>query len=103
MKQHSIEILSKMISFNTITPKDNGILDYLAGILSNIGFTCSVLEFGEGNAKVKNLYAKYGTKGRNFCFLGHVDVVPTGDLQNWNSDPFTAVIKDDVLYGRYGH
>ena len=53
-----------------------------------------------GTPDVKNLYARLGTGSPNFCFAGHTDVVPVGDLDAWTVDPFGAEIHDGVLYGR---
>ena len=53
-----------------------------------------------GMATVDNLYARFGTTGPNFCFAGHTDVVPPGDLGAWSVDPFAAEIRDGRLYGR---
>lgn len=69
--------------------------------LSALGFTCHRLHFREeGEAPVDNLYARFGTAAPNFCFAGHTDVVPPGDENQWRSPPFSAVIRDGVLYGR---
>jgi succinyl-diaminopimelate desuccinylase len=61
-----------------------------------IGFTVENLRFGP----VDNFWAKHGQGGPVFCFAGHTDVVPTGPLDEWQSDPFAPVIKDGILYGR---
>lgn len=90
-----LDLTKKLISFKTITPNDDGIVDFLIDYLQVHQFHCEKLIF----ADVTNLYAKYGNNnGPNFCFAGHTDVVPPGN--NWTSDPFTAVIKDKMLYGR---
>jgi succinyl-diaminopimelate desuccinylase len=49
---------------------------------------------------VDNLWARRGTTGPVVCFAGHTDVVPTGPLEQWTSDPFAPTIRDGVLYGR---
>lgn len=100
MKDRALQILSDMIKFNTITPLDNGIMDYLDSAFKSLGFDSKVREYGKDDYKVKNLYAKYVKDDDNLCFAGHVDVVPPGDLANWNSDPFVPTIKNDILYGR---
>ena len=62
-------------------------------------FECHLLEFGKD--KIKNLYASFkGGNGPNICFAGHTDVVPPGDLKQWNTNPFIPVVKNGNLYGR---
>ena len=90
------ELSSKLISFPSVTPLDVGIVDYLITILEPLGFNCHKLVFED----VTNLYARYGTHAPNFCFAGHTDVVPAGDIKAWNSDPFVAHIENNILYGR---
>ena len=95
----SIELSSKLIKFKSITPNSSGSLEYIQKILKKQKFECHFLEFG--NYKVKNLYAILkGGKGPTFCFAGHTDVVPPGDLTKWNSNPFEPQIKNGKLYGR---
>jgi succinyl-diaminopimelate desuccinylase len=66
-----------------------------------LGFTCQVQEFTEpGTAPILNLYARRGNNGRNFCFAGHTDVVPPGDLKSWSVDPFGGQVLEGALYGR---
>jgi succinyl-diaminopimelate desuccinylase len=69
--------------------------------LESLGFACHRLPFSQaGTADVDNLYARLGTEGPNFCFAGHTDVVPVGDLKGWTVDPFAADVIDGFLYGR---
>tara|TARA_A100001011_G_scaffold399837_1_gene510476 strand:- start:3772 stop:4911 length:1140 start_codon:yes stop_codon:yes gene_type:complete len=97
----ALEIITKLVSFKSVTPKDDGAIFFLAKTLREYGFTCKILEFGEKNNKVKNLYAYLkGGKGPNLCFAGHTDVVPPGDLAKWKTNPFKASIKNNTLYGR---
>ncbi|AHX04057.1 succinyl-diaminopimelate desuccinylase [Ehrlichia chaffeensis str. Heartland] len=94
-------ILSQeLISFPSITPTDNGAIDFLSNTLSQYGFTCNVLTFGNDEVQVCNLYAQLGNGHPNLCFAGHTDVVPTGDLEKWKFDPFSGHIEDNILYGR---
>ncbi|OAM05917.1 MAG: succinyl-diaminopimelate desuccinylase [Wolbachia endosymbiont of Dactylopius coccus] len=97
MKIDPVELTKKLISFKSITPKDDGAIEHIAAILKKSGFECEILEFGN---KVKNLYAKYINGVPNLCFAGHVDVVPPGELKDWISDPFKPEIRDGMLYGR---
>jgi succinyl-diaminopimelate desuccinylase len=97
-----IEISRKLIKFPSITPDNAGTIDFLANVLQDVGFICQKFIFDDPiyNAPVHNLYARLGNKGKNFCFAGHTDVVPVGDLTKWSADPFVATIKNDYLYGR---
>ncbi len=78
----------------SITPLEAGALDVAEAALTELGFRARRMKFGV----VDNLYARWGDAAPNFCFAGHVDVVPPGE--GWSSDPFAAEIRDDVLYGR---
>lgn len=93
-----IELLKKLISFRSVTPNDDGAIDYIASIFKNYGFTVHVKSFGPNN--IKNLYA-YSHKEAGFksiLFAGHIDVVEAGS--GWSSDPFTATVNDGKIYGR---
>ncbi|MBN34906.1 MAG: succinyl-diaminopimelate desuccinylase [Rhodospirillaceae bacterium] len=96
-----VELAAAMMRRPSVTPADAGALDVLQQALENLGFTCHRLPFAEvGTEEVDNLYARRGTTGRNFCFAGHTDVVPPGDVSAWSVDPFEAAQKDGVLIGR---
>lgn len=84
----------------SITPVDAGALDVLETKLTSLGFVCTRLPFGEGDERVDNLYARWGTSGRNFCFAGHTDVVPPGKREGWSHDPFDAQVDQGWLLGR---
>ncbi len=90
-----IELAKKLISFPSVTPDEAGCLDFIQALLMDAGFYVERLKFEE----VDNLYAKIG-EGKNFCFAGHIDVVPPGDEARWASPPFEPVVKDGILYGR---
>jgi len=100
----SVEFASRLIKRPSVTPADAGALDTLQRELEAMGFVCTRYAFGEGtqgpNARVDNLYARLGTKAPNFCFAGHTDVVPAGDTEKWNQDPFAGQVKDGELLGR---
>lgn len=98
---NAIEITSKLISFKSVTPEDDGAIDFLIKLLRSKGFKCKVLNFGTKKNKIKNFYASFrGGKGPNICFAGHTDVVPPGNNDLWNSDPFSPIIKNGKIYGR---
>ncbi len=100
-----VRLAQALIRRPSITPADAGALKILEDSLEKIGFVCQRLPFGEEgaqgpDARVENLYARFGTKTPNFCFAGHTDVVPPGPAEEWEHDPFSAKIQDGVLYGR---
>ena len=94
--------LSKdLIRFPSITPADAGTINFLARKLRSIGFKCKILQFKTKNSKpVKNLYAKLGKSRPNFCYAGHTDVVPPGNLNDWSVNPFKPAVKGNYLIGR---
>ncbi len=94
--QDVIELSKELIRFPSVTPEQAGCLDFIEELLSANGFSCERMKFGE----VDNLYAKYDNGGENFCFAGHIDVVPPGELARWTNSPFEPVIRDGNLYGR---
>jgi succinyl-diaminopimelate desuccinylase len=98
---NELQLAKELIRFPTITPIDAGIMKFLEKKLKTLGFETKILEFREKNNKpVKNLYARLGNKGPNFCYAGHLDVVPTGDLKNWTVNPFKPSVKKGYLIGR---
>ena len=98
---NELQLAKELIRFPTITPIDAGIMKFLEKKLKTLGFKTKILEFREKNNKpVKNLYARLGNKGLNFCYAGHLDVVPTGDLKNWTVNPFKPSVKKGYLIGR---
>lgn len=101
-----IDLTQALIRCPSVTPADAGALDVLQAALEGLGFVCRRLPFGgddgpdDENARVDNLYARLGTAQPNFCFAGHTDVVPPGDLGDWRIDPFAPEIRDGELIGR---
>ena len=96
-----LALAQELIRCASVTPADAGALGELQRALESLGFVCHRLPFSqEGTADVDNLYARLGSEGPNFCFAGHTDVVPTGDLKGWTVDPFKAEVIDGVLFGR---
>jgi len=100
-KINELQLAKELIRFPSITPIDAGIMSFLEKKLKRLGFKTKILEFKEKNTKpVKNLYARLGTKGPNFCYAGHLDVVPAGNLNYWTVNPFKALVKNGHLIGR---
>ena len=93
---NALELAQELIRRPSVTPADGGCQAFLAGRLSALGFRCEPMRFGE----VDNLWARRGTGKPLLCFAGHTDVVPTGPLAEWHSEPFTPAIRDGRLYGR---
>ena len=129
----TLRLAEELISRASITPKDEGCLDLIAGRLQALGFVCERLDSGPEHGRVSNLWAKkegklasnqslaqtfasldaitniattkivqpaVATRTKTLVFAGHTDVVPTGPLEKWHSDPFTPSHRDGVLYGR---
>ncbi|MDC0939917.1 succinyl-diaminopimelate desuccinylase [Candidatus Pelagibacter sp.] len=98
---NELQLAKELIKFPTVTPIDAGIMKFLEKKLKTLGFKTKILEFKEKNSKpVKNLYARLGNKGPNFCYAGHLDVVPAGNLKDWTVNPFNPSIKKGHLIGR---
>ena len=91
-----LDLAQQLIGRNSVTPVDAGCIDLLIARLEPLGFECEKISRGG----VDNLYARRGTASPVVCFAGHTDVVPTGPLDAWGSDPFTPTIRDGALYGR---
>ena len=90
----------ELIAQSSVTPLDGDCQQILARRLETIGFRIEHMAYGEGADRVQNLWARRGTSSPVLCFAGHTDVVPTGPLDQWHSDPFVPTIKDGKLYGR---
>lgn len=96
-----VELTRALIRRPSVTPQDEGALDVLRAAIEPLGFACHRLRFSaEGTPDIDNLYARFGSGGRHFCFAGHTDVVPPGDPKGWTVDPFKAEIIGDHVYGR---
>ena len=104
----TLHLAEQLISLPSITPEDAGCLDLLAARLAPLGFVCERLDSGPADFRVSNLWAKrpvVHTESslsaiKTVVFAGHTDVVPTGPLAQWSSDPFIPTHKDGKLYGR---
>ena len=92
----ALELTQQLIRRASVSPADGGCQELLADRLASAGFKIEKLPFGP----VENLWARRGNTGPLLCFAGHTDVVPTGPLEEWHSDPFTPTIRDGFLYGR---
>jgi succinyl-diaminopimelate desuccinylase len=92
----ALELTRALIACPSVTPADAGCQALMTERLAASGFRIETLQFGS----VTNLWARRGDAGPVLCFAGHTDVVPTGPLEEWRSDPFTPVVRDGVLYGR---
>jgi len=98
---NELQLAKELISYPSITPVDAGIMNFLSKKLKKIGFKCKILEFKSKNSNsVKNLYARLGNSKPNFCYAGHTDVVPPGNLKEWKINPFKPSIKGSYLIGR---
>jgi succinyl-diaminopimelate desuccinylase len=96
-----IELTRDLIRCPSVTPKDEGALGVLRRAVEPLGFACHPLRFAAaGTPDIDNLYARFGTRGRHFCFAGHTDVVPPGNPAGWTVDPFKGEIIDGHIYGR---
>jgi succinyl-diaminopimelate desuccinylase len=96
-----IALAQALIREESVTPDRGGALRLVADHLLALGFKVDVVRFAEGGSpEVPNLYARLGDKAPNFCFAGHTDVVPVGDVASWSTDPFAAEVREGRLYGR---
>ena len=92
----AIELTQNLLGRRSVTPADEGCQQLMGQRLTAAGFVVEHLPYGN----VHNLWARRGRAPPLFCFAGHTDVVPSGPLEEWHSDPFVPVIRDGVLYGR---
>ena len=96
-----LQLSKDLISFPSVTPIDAGAINYIAKKLKQLKFSCKILEFKDKkNPPIKNLYARLGNKQPNFCYAGHTDVVPPGNLNDWTVNPFKPIVKNKHLIGR---
>jgi succinyl-diaminopimelate desuccinylase len=91
-----LELTKDLVARRSVTPEDAGCQELIAARLAKAGFDIEQLPFGE----VKNLWASHGKGAPVLVFLGHTDVVPSGPVESWQSDPFVPTIRDGHLYGR---
>ena len=92
----AVTLLCDLIKCRSVTPDDAGCQAILAERLAALGFDCETMQFND----VTNLWARRGSEAPLLCFAGHTDVVPPGNLDDWNTDPFEPTFKDDLLFAR---
>src|SRR5579863_9928198 len=92
----TLELTENLLRRRSVTPADEGCQQLLTERLAAAGFHIERLPFGS----VHNFWARRGEAAPLLCFAGHTDVVPTGPLEEWRSDPFTPVVREGLLYGR---
>ncbi|MDP7603266.1 MAG: M20/M25/M40 family metallo-hydrolase, partial [Alphaproteobacteria bacterium] len=105
MKNHydidPVDLAARLVRCPSVTPDEGGALTLLQGALESLGFTCQRLSFSDQESpEVENLYARIGSGAPHFCFAGHTDVVPVGDLAAWSMDPFAGEVREGRLWGR---
>lgn len=101
MVNRTLHLTEQLISRRSVTPEDAQCQDILAERLAPLGFRCETIASGPDGFRVTNLWAKRpGSSARTLVFAGHTDVVPTGPLEQWASDPFTPSHRGGNLYGR---
>ena len=100
----TLQLAQQLIALPSVTPNDAGCLDLAVSHLAPLGFACERIDSGPAEFRVSNLWAlrqgSQGKQGNTLVFAGHVDVVPTGPLEQWSSPPFTPTVRDGKLYGR---
>ena len=96
MPINELKLAKELIRRPSVTPKDAGAINLLTKNLRFLGFKCHVINF----KNITNLYAKLGKSSPNFCYAGHTDVVPPGNIDDWSVNPFKPVVKKNKLIGR---
>ncbi|MDG1206525.1 MAG: succinyl-diaminopimelate desuccinylase [Pseudomonadales bacterium] len=96
MTDSTLELTKKLVSARSISPADAGCQSLIAEHLTQLGFEVEAMPF----ADVSNLWATHGEGAPYFTFAGHTDVVPSGSLEDWSTDPFEPTVIDGQLYGR---
>ena len=91
-----LDLTKELVARRSLTPDDAGCQPLLTARLGKLGFHTESLRFGD----VDNLWARLGHAAPLLVFAGHTDVVPSGPLDQWSSDPFVPTVRDGLLYGR---
>ena len=97
---YAVDLAARLIRCESVTPAEGGALRLLADELGDLGFECTWLPFGDGAARIQNLFARRGDAAPHFAFAGHTDVVPAGDADAWQYAPFSGTLADGKLFGR---
>lgn len=92
----TLALTEQLIALDSVTPEDKGCQNTLINLLKPLGFTCETIQSGD----VTNLWARRGNTQPLVVFAGHTDVVPTGPVTQWQSEPFAPTHRDGKLYGR---
>lgn len=92
----TFDLASELIQRRSQTPDDAGCQELMIARLERLGFQIERMRFG----KVDNFWARRGIASPVICFAGHTDVVPSGPVEKWDSDPYTPTVRDGKLYGR---
>ena len=92
----TLALTEELIALSSITPDDKGCQRRLIELLAPLGFACETIT----SNGVTNLWARKGTQAPLFVFAGHTDVVPTGPVEQWASNPFIPTQRDGKLVGR---
>ena len=98
MPINELKLAKELIRKPSVTPKDAGAISLLAKNLRTLGFKCQIINF----KNIKNLYAKLGNSSPNFCYAGHTDVVPPGNINEWKVNPFKPAIKKIGVFPKLG-
>ena len=94
---NELQLAKELIRFPSVTKTDAGVIKFLEKKLKKIGFKTKILEFKDKNSyPVKNLYARLGTASPNFCYAGHLDVVPPGNLMIGLLIPLNLLLRKDT-------
>ena len=96
MSINELKLAKELIRRPSVTPEDAGTINLLVKNLKSLGFKCQIINF----KNIKNLYAKLGKSKPNFCYAGHTDVVPPGNIKEWSVNPFNPTVKNNKLIGR---
>jgi succinyl-diaminopimelate desuccinylase len=99
----TLQLTEQLISRPSVTPEDAGCLEIITARLSPLGFECERIDSGPNTFRVSNLWAVKRSAqagAKTLVFAGHTDVVPTGPIDQWTSDPFTPSHRDGKLFGR---
>ncbi len=92
----TLALTEQLIALDSVTPEDKGCQNTLINLLAPLGFTCETIQSGD----VTNLWARRGSSQPLVVFAGHTDVVPTGPVTQWQSEPFAPTHRDGKLFGR---